>query len=144
MKPPNVANACLPNLAREGSLDRAGDADLDRIVVHVAQDSVVAALRLQDRIIESVQRLAQHPRRGRRGSVAGTHELVVVGTPYVAVYRVTEIVEVLRVRHGRLHGLVRFVISAIMLRQSTVHAFCAHGCCARNRLSVENLACAAR
>ena len=38
---------------------------------------------------------------GRPGRVAGTRELVVTGTPYVAAYQVTrETVRILRVLHG--------------------------------------------
>jgi plasmid stabilization system protein ParE len=37
---------------------------------------------------------------GRFGSVEETRELVVAGTPYIVVYRVTRRVEILRIRHG--------------------------------------------
>ncbi|MBW6421156.1 type II toxin-antitoxin system RelE/ParE family toxin [Rhizobium sp. XQZ8] len=38
---------------------------------------------------------------GRPGEIAGTRELVIIGTPYVVAYRVTEErIEVLFVQHG--------------------------------------------
>lgn len=54
------------------------------------------------RRIESVTRiLAQQPRAGRTGRQAGTHELVVTRTSYVAVYRIHAAeVEIVRILHG--------------------------------------------
>ncbi len=45
--------------------------------------------------------LAQHPLMGREGRLAGTRELVIVGSPFIAVYRVKKTrIEILRVLHG--------------------------------------------
>jgi plasmid stabilization system protein ParE len=38
-------------------------------------------------ILEGVYRLAQFPAMGREGRMEGTRELVIAGTPYIAVYR---------------------------------------------------------
>lgn len=52
-------------------------------------------------IREAVERLADFPQRGRPGRLEGTRELVIVGTPYLAVYRTGETsVRILRVLHG--------------------------------------------
>ncbi len=65
-----------------------------------AEDPATAGL-MVIKIVESVERLAQHPASGRPGRVAGTRELVVTGTPFVIPYRVIgKTVEVIRVFHG--------------------------------------------
>ena len=67
----------------------------------IAQQNVWAALDVGDAIHASVSRLADHPAMARPGRVAGTRELVVVGTPYIVVYRIeVSAVVVLRVLHG--------------------------------------------
>lgn len=59
------------------------------------------AIDIGDAIEAAVSRLADHPTMARPGRVAGTRELVVVGTPYVVVYRIEPTaVVVLRVLHG--------------------------------------------
>lgn len=52
------------------------------------------------RIVERVSGLAFYPLIGRPGRVEGTRELVISDTPYIAIYRVKDRVEVLRIRHG--------------------------------------------
>lgn len=49
----------------------------------------------------AVRRLHDFPESGRPGRVAGTRELVITETPYVAAYHVSgETVRILRVLHG--------------------------------------------
>jgi plasmid stabilization system protein ParE len=77
------------------------EADLDRVVLHIASDSVGAALAMQERLLEATAGLADLGRRGRPGRVAGTRELLVAGTPYVAVYTIDpETIWILHVVHG--------------------------------------------
>lgn len=60
-----------------------------------------AAIDIGDAILAAVNRLAAYPAIARPGRVAGTRELVVVGTPYIVVYRIeTVAVVILRVLHG--------------------------------------------
>lgn len=60
-----------------------------------------AAIDVGDAVHVAVERLAEHPAIGRPGRIPGTRELVVVGAPYVIVYRVERTaVLVLRVLHG--------------------------------------------
>jgi len=45
--------------------------------------------------------LAQYPLMGREGRVRGTRELVIIGSPFIVVYRVTKTrIEILRLLHG--------------------------------------------
>ncbi len=75
--------------------------DLTAIADHIAADDTGAALAVVDRIDDLVAALADHPRRGRPGRVAGTRELVVPNLPYIVAYRIREDrVQVLRVLHG--------------------------------------------
>ena len=65
--------------------------DRDAIFSHIEADSPRAAVR----------RLTEFPESGRPGRVAGTRELVVLRTPYVAAYVVLPgMVRILRVLHG--------------------------------------------
>jgi toxin ParE1/3/4 len=66
----------------------------------MAQDDPAAAARVLARIHSAVERLAKHPGMGRAGRVPLTRELVISGTPFVAVYRVRADVEIIRVLHG--------------------------------------------
>ena len=60
-----------------------------------------AAIDMGDAILTAVDRLVDYPAIARPGRVAGTRELVVVGTPYIVVYRIeTASVVILRVLHG--------------------------------------------
>lgn len=80
---------------------RLATGDLDAAYDHIAQDNLSAASGILERIRESVKMLLRHPRLGRMGRVAGTRELVVVGTPFVVPYRVKGgRIEILAVIHS--------------------------------------------
>ena len=81
--------------------------DFNEILAYIARDNPAAAERVGRRLLTVVASLAQQPRLGRPGRVAGTRELAIPRLPYVAVYRIIEAspstggtVEVLRVIHG--------------------------------------------
>jgi len=74
--------------------------NLNDIGEYIAQDDPAAAERTVRRIVEQISGLAFYPRVGRAGRVEGTRELTISDTPYIAVYRFNERVEILRVRHG--------------------------------------------
>ncbi|MGH8652683.1 MAG: type II toxin-antitoxin system RelE/ParE family toxin, partial [Gammaproteobacteria bacterium] len=72
-------------------------ADLDEIFSYVSQDNPPAASQLIAKIRNN---MLTNPSLGRRGRVAGTRELVIVGYPYIAAYRLHKsTVEVLAVIH---------------------------------------------
>jgi len=67
----------------------------------IAERDPWAAIDIGDAVHAAVGRLADHPAIGRPGRVADTRELVVLGTPYVVVYRIERtVVLVLRILHG--------------------------------------------
>jgi toxin ParE1/3/4 len=75
--------------------------DLDQIQDFIAQDSPIAAYRLATELIGRTDTLlTANPNAGRAGRAPGTRELVLSGTPYIVVYRVRKLVEVVAVVHG--------------------------------------------
>lgn len=77
--------------------------DRERIFDYIEADNPRAAVAIDDRIRERVEGLLQFPLSGRQGRVAGTWELVITGTPYIAAYRIAdETIRILRVLHGAL------------------------------------------
>lgn len=74
--------------------------DLDDIGSYIALDSPRSAETVVRRIVETVAALAYHPRMGRVGRVESTRELIVGGTPYLAVYRLRERVEIVTIFHA--------------------------------------------
>ena len=75
---------------------------LAEIRSYIAKDNPQAAQGVAARILESVDMLAARPHIGRTGSLIGTRELVVSGTPYVIPYRVKEDrLELIAVFHGK-------------------------------------------
>jgi toxin ParE1/3/4 len=65
-------------------------ANLVDIRQYIEQDKPEAARRLAQRILASVERLAQHPHLGRPGRELETRELIVPGTPYIIPYRIRQ------------------------------------------------------
>ncbi len=75
--------------------------DRDNIFTHIERENPAAAIAVDERIAVAARRLRDFPESGRTGRVAGTRELVVTGTPYLAAYLVSgETVRILRVLHG--------------------------------------------
>ncbi|MDX8460821.1 type II toxin-antitoxin system RelE/ParE family toxin [Mesorhizobium humile] len=75
--------------------------DRDGIFTHIEADNPAAAIVVDERIVAATGRLRDFPESGRTGRLAGTRELVIVGTPYVAVYQLVENrIRILRVLHG--------------------------------------------
>ena len=75
--------------------------DRDGIFTHIETDNPAAAIAIDERIVAATGRLHDFPESGRTGRLAGTRELVIVGTPYVAVYQVAEgRIRILRVLHA--------------------------------------------
>ena len=80
---------------------RRAEADLLSIYRYIASDNPPAARSLTRHIRERCLGLADFPEQGRPAS-GGLRELVIAGTPYIAVYRIAgDTVRVLRVLHGK-------------------------------------------
>lgn len=68
---------------------------------YIAERNPRAAIAVARRIRDSVDQLAEYPRMGRGGRVAGTRELVITRTPYIVAYVVdADEVTILAILHG--------------------------------------------
>lgn len=75
--------------------------DRDAIFRYIEADNPAAAILIDERIVAAARRLLDFPASGRVGRIAGTREVVINGTPYVAAYAITDAtVRILRVLHG--------------------------------------------
>jgi toxin ParE1/3/4 len=74
--------------------------DFDEQIEFIGENNPDAAIRSRDTIQTAVERLADFPELGRMGRVPSTRELVVAGTRWIVIYRVTDSIEILRVIHS--------------------------------------------
>ena len=75
--------------------------DLYNIIRRIQQENPNAAAEVAQILYDGCGKLENFPRRGRRGRIAGTRELVFVGLPYIAVYHIQDQnLEILRIYHG--------------------------------------------
>jgi len=82
---------------------------LERARAYIAEDNPAAAERVYERILRSVQNLADTPNMGRPGRVEDTRELVVPDTPYIVAYTVFDNqVMIIAVQHGAQKWPERF------------------------------------
>ena len=75
----------------------------DRIAIfdYIENDNPLAAVRVDTRIENEVERLIKFPEMGRPGRIRGTRELVITRTPYIVAYTVAhDSVTILRILHG--------------------------------------------
>lgn len=82
--------------------------DLQNIIQFIEPESARTALQQYERIETKVQGLRDFPFAGRIGRIAGTRELVIAGTPFVAIYTVGAEVTIWRVLHGAQRWPRRF------------------------------------
>jgi addiction module RelE/StbE family toxin len=75
--------------------------DREDVFSYIEAENPSAAVHVDEQIADAAQRLLDFPDSGRPGRVAGTRELVIPRTPYVAAYLVDgDTVRILRVLHG--------------------------------------------
>jgi toxin ParE1/3/4 len=71
------------------------------IVRRIRKHNPAAATKVAKILYDECGLLRDFPRRGRKGRIEGTRELVFPGLPYIVVYTVQDqIVELLRIYHG--------------------------------------------
>ena len=71
------------------------------IRVYIAEHNPSAARKVAARVLDAGNSLQAFPNRGRSVGLPNIQELVITGTPYLLVYRVTdEAVQILSVWHG--------------------------------------------
>ena len=79
------------------------EADLDEILRFISRENPVAAIDVVTEILIAIDLLVEQPQMGRPARQRGLRELV-AAKHYVIPYRVRgDVVEVLRVWHGRLN-----------------------------------------
>ncbi len=77
--------------------------DLQAQPEYAGREHPDAARRTATQLKKAVESLDAFPQLGREGSVKGTMELVIPGSPYICVYRVRDgRVEILRLLHDRM------------------------------------------
>lgn len=75
--------------------------DRDDIFSYIEAENPRSAVRVDEQIADAVKRLLDFPDSGRPGRIAGTRELVIPRTPYVAAYMVDgDTIRILRLLHG--------------------------------------------
>jgi toxin ParE1/3/4 len=75
--------------------------DRETIFDYIEADSPQAAIAVDDRIHAQIETLIDFPEMGRPGRIAGTRELTIQRTPYIAAYLVREDhLLILRLLHG--------------------------------------------
>ena len=74
--------------------------DLKKAGSYIAKENPQAAQQMAIRVQESTEYLCVHPNLGRPGRLAETRELVISGTPFVAIYWIRNSkVQILRLLH---------------------------------------------
>lgn len=72
-------------------------------IAHIAAESPNAALGQLSEVLKQTSMLLDFPEIGRPGRKRGTRELVITGTPFLAIYRLkakSDTVEIVRFLHG--------------------------------------------
>ena len=76
-------------------------AEREAAIDYIARDNLLAALDQLDEIEQQTNLLTAQPKMGRLGRVKGTRELVIGGTPFIAIYRIKgKRIEILCFLHG--------------------------------------------
>jgi len=82
-------------------ISAAVEADLRALILHGIGQGLADPVGFVDRLQARLSVLSEHRAAGRPGRIAGTRELVLTGTPYIAVYTIEDsAVCVRRILHG--------------------------------------------
>ncbi|MBT4937779.1 MAG: type II toxin-antitoxin system RelE/ParE family toxin, partial [Rhodospirillaceae bacterium] len=78
--------------------------DLGNIRAYITESDPSSAASIANKILSSVTMLNETPHRGRPGRVPGTRELILPGTPYIIIYRVSsDTLQIIAVLHSSLN-----------------------------------------
>lgn len=83
---------------------RQAQYNLDRQIRYIAMRNLAAAMEQDAVVAQAVTRLADFPESGRQGRKPLTRELVIAGTPFVAVYRIVparQQIHIIRLLHAK-------------------------------------------
>ena len=78
--------------------------NLDHQIRYIAQRNPLAAIEQDAIVAQAISGLVDFPEAGRRGRTVQTRELVISGTPFIAVYRIREAlgeIHIHRILHAR-------------------------------------------
>jgi toxin ParE1/3/4 len=76
-------------------------AQREKAIDYIRANNPPAALRQLDEIKRQVSRLAEQPQMGRPGREPNTRELIIVRTPFIAIYTIHgDTVQIIRFLHG--------------------------------------------
>lgn len=74
--------------------------DVNLIKAYISKENIVSAIKVIDRIFESIQFLQEFPTMGRILDFDQNRKLTVSGTPYIVIYRIKQMtIQILRVLH---------------------------------------------
>jgi toxin ParE1/3/4 len=77
------------------------EADVENITDYISQHNLLAAVEMRDAIETRVKALKMFPEGWKTGRVAGTREMVLAGTSYIAIYDVGDgTITILRILHS--------------------------------------------
>jgi toxin ParE1/3/4 len=80
---------------------RTALANLAHIADRQAETDPIKARQIVSKIRLAINNLTKHPAMGRPGRVEGTRELVIIGSPYIVIYREQQTdIEILRILHS--------------------------------------------
>lgn len=75
-------------------------ADFESVIAYINRDNPVAASKIADRILATIDNLAEFPT-GHQGRMTGTYEKLAQKTPFIIAYSMSDLtVYILRIIHG--------------------------------------------
>jgi len=75
---------------------------LEEIQHYIAKDNPRGAIAMRDRIVRAFGRIAEFPKSGRTTDIINRREMVVTGTPYIILYRLTpKEIQIANIKHGK-------------------------------------------
>ena len=83
---------------------RRAQFNLDHQIRYIALRNITAAMEQDAIVAHAITRLVDFPESGRRGRRRNTRELVIDGTPFIAIYRIVparQEIHIIRILHAK-------------------------------------------